>query len=106
MKQNEFSKKFFSLRKKLGKIGFICTGSVMSISQKCGNPDCACARDPGALHGPYNRWTRKVALKTVTRGLTETQAQLCRECIQNYRKLEEILEEMKTQSVLYIESQR
>ena len=106
MRQNEYSRRFFELRRELGKIGMFCTGSVMAISQKCGRPDCACVRDPAALHGPYNRWTRKVAMKTVTRGLTATQAELCKACILNYRKLEEILEEMKNQAALYVESQR
>ena len=106
MKQNEYSRRFFELRQELGKIGMFCTGSVMTVSQKCGRPDCACVRDPAALHGPYNRWTLKVAMKTVTRGLTAIQAELCKECILNYRKLEEILEEMKNQAALYIESQR
>lgn len=106
MRQNQYSRRFFELRRELGKIGMFCTGSVMAVSQKCGRSDCACVKDPGALHGPYNRWTRKVAMKTVTRGLTTTQAELCKQCIANYRKLEEILEEMKSQVVLYIESQR
>lgn len=78
----------------------------MSVLHKCGNPKCACASNRKALHGPYNRWTRKVKGKTVTRTLTDLQADLCRGCIQNYRRLEGILDEMKGLSVLYIESKR
>ncbi|MGA2480337.1 MAG: DUF6788 family protein [Spirochaetia bacterium] len=106
MKNDELMRKFAELRKELAQTGLICTGSVLSVFHKCGRPGCACATDKNALHGPYLRWTRKVASKTVTRNLTDHQAELCREYIQNYRRVEEILEEMKKLSVLYIESQR
>ena len=98
--------KYALLKRKIGKMGFICTGSVMSVYQKCGYSTCACAQDKNARHGPYNRWTRKVKGKTVTRTLTDNQAKLCRECISNYRNLEKIIEEMKNLSVEFIEGQK
>ena len=106
MKSDPLRQRFLELKKELAKTGFICTGTVMSVLQKCGNPKCECARNRKALHGPYNRWTRKVKGKTVTRTLTDPQAELCRACIYNYRRLEGILDEMKSLSVLYIESKR
>jgi len=106
MKSDPLHQRFLELKKELAKTGFICTGTVMSVLHKCGNPKCECARNRKALHGPYNRWTRKVKGKTVTRTLTDPQAELCRGCIQNYRRLEGILEEMKSLSVLHIESKR
>jgi hypothetical protein len=106
MENDPFRERFLELRKELAKTGFICSGTVMSVLHKCGNSNCECARDRKALHGPYNRWTRKVKGKTVTRTLTDRQVELCRRCIQNYRRLEGILEEMKKLSVLYIENKR
>ena len=99
-------KRFEQLRKQLADTGLICTGSIVSVFHRCGKPNCVCATDKNALHGPYLRWTRKVAAKTVTRNLTDHQAELCRQYIQNYRRVEEILEEMKKLSVIYIEAQR
>ena len=106
MEKDAIEKKYSLLKKKIDKIGFVCTGSVMSVYHTCGNPKCACAHDESARHGPYNRWTRKVKGKTVTRTLTDEQAAICRECINNYRNLERIIKEMKELSVQYIESSR
>ena len=67
---------------------------------------CYCAKDTEAVHGPYNVWTRKVKGKTVTRNLTNEQAELCRECIHNLRQLEGIIEKMKELTARYIEKQK
>jgi len=104
MKNNDYQKKYDLLKKQIENIGFICTGSVLSVYNTCGNSNCRCHKDKNARHGPYNIWTRKIEAKTVTRVLSDEQAQLCRECIQNIRKLENIIEEMKKISVQYIEN--
>jgi hypothetical protein len=104
MKNDEYRKKYSLLKKEIEKIGFICTGSVFSVSKTCGNPNCRCHKDESARHGPYNIWTRKVKAKTITRTLTDEQAKFCRECIQNMRKLEEILTEMRDISVQCVEN--
>jgi virulence-associated protein VapD len=103
MKVTEYQKKYSSLKKKIENIGFVCTGSVFSTFKTCGNPNCRCHKDKNARHGPYNIWTRKVKAKTITRTLTDEQAQFCRQCIQNMRKLERIVEEMRDLSVLSVE---
>lgn len=104
MKKNEYQKKYNLLKKQIEGIGFICTGSVLSVFNTCGNSNCRCHKDKNARHGPYNIWTRKVKAKTVTKVLSNEQAHLCRECIQNIRRLENILEEMKKLSVQYVEN--
>ncbi len=40
----------------LGELGFVLPGTLNVISNRCGKPNCRCAR--GALHGPYlyRRW--------------------------------------------------
>ena len=101
--QDPLHSQYELLKQQIAQIGFICTGSVMSVHQKCGSPTCACAHDPSARHGPYNRWTRKEKGKTVTRTLNETQAAACRRCIENQRRLEEILVQMRRLSVQFIE---
>jgi len=104
MKNDEYQKKYSLLKKEIEKIGFISTGSVFSVSKTCGNPNCRCHKDESARHGPYNIWTRKVRAKTITRTLTDEQAIFCRECIQNMRKLEGILTEMRNISVQFVEN--
>ena len=105
-KKEEFSEQYQRLREQLAKTGYICTGSITTVYRKCGKPYCYCAKDENAVHGPYNVWTRKAKGKTVTRNLTDAQAELCRECVRSLRQLEGIIEKMKELSVKYIEEQK
>jgi hypothetical protein len=105
-KEEQFSEEYQRLQEQLANTGYISTGSITTVYRKCGKPYCYCAKDKNALHGPYNVWTRKVKSKTVTRNLTDAQAELCRECIQNLRRLEGIIEKMKELSVKHIEDQK
>ena len=99
MEKEGLQQEYRELSKKLSKIGYICKGSVMSVYVKCGKPYCRCKTDENAKHGPYTVWTRKVKGKTVTKYLSEKQAKLCREYIQNSKKLESIIKEMRNLSV-------
>lgn len=101
--ESRMRREYDRLKQQITDLGFVCTGSLMSVYHKCGNPDCACARDPNARHGPYNRWTRKVNGKTVTRTLTDDQAAECKRCIENNKKLQEIIANMRRLSAQYIE---
>jgi len=105
-KKDSVEEEYSKLRDQLTQMGYICTGSITTVYRKCGKPYCFCAKDENAMHGPYNVWTRKVKGKTVTRNLTDSQAQLCRECIKNMRKVETIIEKMKELTAKYIEEQK
>ena len=106
MQKEQLQKKYSELAKKLSQIGYICKGSVMGVYVKCGKPNCRCKTNKDAKHGPYNVWTRKVKGKTVTKYLSEKQVELCREYIQNSKKLEKIIEEMRNLSVSILESEK
>ncbi|MGH8902849.1 MAG: DUF6788 family protein, partial [Egibacteraceae bacterium] len=58
-------------------------------------PGCRCHADPPKPHGPYWQQTAKVNGKTVTRRLTEHQASLYTEWIDNDRKLRAIIGQMR-----------
>ena len=99
--KKEIKMKYAELKKKILGVGYICKGSIVPSYRKCGKAYCRCAkaRDKKEMHGPYLLWTRKIKSKTVTKKLSENQALLCNEFIQNSRKLDEILEQMKKLSV-------
>jgi len=105
-KKGQFSEEYQKLRDQLAQTGYICTGSITTVYRKCGKPYCYCAKDKKAVHGPYNVWTRKVKGKTVTRNLTNEQAELCRKCVHTLRQLEGIMEKMKELTARYIEKQK
>ena len=53
--------------------------AVSERCMKCGQPSCACQKDPGARHGPYFTMSRVVGGKTRSRYLTAHQAELARQ---------------------------
>ena len=83
------------LTAKLSKIGFIWSGNIQRRYITCGKPGCTCATDSEARHGPYAYWTSKQANKTVSRLLSPEEADLLEEWIENRRKLEAVVHDMK-----------
>jgi hypothetical protein len=106
MEKDQLQQRYRELLKQFSQIGYICKGTVMVLHLKCGNPNCRCRKDENAKHGPYNVWTRKVKGKTVTKYLSDNQAELCRDFIQNSHKLESIIEEMRNLSGSFLESKK
>lgn len=82
------------MRAELAEIGYILQGSVTQRRIPCGKVACACTTDVGAWHGPYIQWSRRKRGRTVSAYLTPEQAALCREWIDNNRKLEKIIGSM------------
>jgi hypothetical protein len=93
-----YESKYQSLVSELQGLGFISQGSVVLRKTSCNKPGCKCTGDPPRLHGPYYQWTRKVSGKTVGRQLTEAEAGLYQEWINNRRELQRILGEMEKTS--------
>ena len=90
-----YAERFNALKAELQAIGFLCQGSVQTRQIACGNAGCRCHKDPKHRHGPYHYWTRKQRGKTVGLKLTEEELTIYREWIQNNRRLERILREMR-----------
>ncbi len=74
-------------------------GTLARRYMRCGKDNCRCKADPPVLHGPYLHWTRTVAGKTVTRTLTDEQAQRYQPWFDNARRLRELLTELETRSL-------
>ena len=72
------------LRKRLAKVGWISQGYAQN-------------RGPGA-GGPCYQWTRKVKGKTVSVALSREQYEALQQAIANWRKAQEILQQMQALS--------
>jgi len=55
------------------------------------------------IYGPYYQWTWKRNAKTVTVNLSASQAKTYQKAIDNHRKLEEILQEMRELSLAILD---
>ena len=89
-----YEHRYRNLLGELSTLGFISAGSVALRYNRCGKPSCACHADPPRPHGPYWQWTAKVNGKTVNRRLSEREAQLYQEWIDNDRHLRRVIDEL------------
>jgi len=83
------------LAERIAEIGFVSAGSITLRYTRCDTPNCRCHADPPQRHGPYYQWTAKVDGKTVTRRLSETEADLYQEWIDNDRQLRALINQMR-----------
>src|SRR6266545_675118 len=72
--------------RELAAIGFIASGSIVVRYTRCASAGCRCHADPPQRHGPYYQWSAKIAGKTVTRRLTDREAALYQQWIDNDRQ--------------------
>lgn len=91
----EYEQRYRELAAQLPTIGLIHSGSITRRYTRCGTPGCKCHADPPQPHGPYYQWTAKINGKTVTRRLSEHEAKLYQEWIDNDRQLRHIIKQMR-----------
>ncbi len=99
-----YRQEYQRLKRQLETLGYVCLGSITRRWITCGNPACACHRDPNRRHGPYYQWTRKIGGRTETRMLDESLLRLYQEGIRNHRRLDAILEKMREVSLAAFEA--
>lgn len=82
---------------KLAQVGFTCEGSLLARYTTCNNPNCRC-QNPEQRHGPYWQLSWKEGGKTVSKLISSEDAALYQEWIDNRRRLDAALEQMKNLS--------
>ena len=80
-------------------IDYVLQGSVTERQMECGKTACQCHVDVRARHGPYYQWSWKSRGRTVSVYLDKEQAALCRQWVENNRRLERILTRMRNISL-------
>ena len=91
----DYEQRYRKLAAEIATIGLIHSGSLTHRYTHCATPGCKCHADPPQPHGPYYQWTAKINGKTVTRRLSQTQAELYQEWIDNDRKLRHLIQQMR-----------
>lgn len=93
-----YRQRYQQLAAQIAEVGLIHSGSLLRVQVRCGKANCRCHAEPPVLHGPYWQWSTKVAGKTVSRRLSDAEAELYREWIGNDRRLRALIAEMRTVS--------
>ncbi len=68
----------------------------------CGKPNCRCATDPEARHGPYYEWTWREGGKLRHKLVPPEKVALLREAIQHRRTVQELLTQWERESASII----
>src|ERR1039457_7688644 len=89
------AQRFRQVRQELRQLDFLLKGTVLKRMMKCGQPQCACHRDPSQRHGPYLEWTYKVKGKTINVKLSPQAAPLYLAATKQNRKLKAVLAKME-----------
>ena len=79
------------IRRAISGMDFVVSGTLLVRTRKCGNPNCRCARDANAEHGPYYEWNRMIGGKLVHSWLNEEQAELISEALANHQEIQRLL---------------
>ena len=90
-----YQRRYRELAAQLADVGYIAAGRITRRHTRCANAGCRCHADPPKMHGPYWQWTAKIDGKTVTRRLSQTEAEFYQEWIANDRQLRAIFTQMR-----------
>jgi hypothetical protein len=86
------------LRRLIGRFDYLASGTLTQRMKVCGKPNCRCASDPDARHGPYYEWGYMHDGKLVHRVVPPERAELMQHAIDNYKRVRELLHEWELQS--------
>src|ERR1017187_2342907 len=89
------AQRFRHAQQELQQLDYFLKGTVSKRTMKCGQPQCACHRDPSRRHGPYIEWTYKVQSKTVNAKRSSQAAPLYQAPTKQHRKLKAMLARME-----------
>lgn len=94
----ELDSQLRDIHEQICRVGFVCSGTVVHKTKRCGRENCACARDPDSRHGPYYEWHRREGGRQVHTMLPEDVGPLFEQASENYRKLLLLLREWEKES--------
>lgn len=91
-----------AIRRKIASMNLVCSGTLVERWKTCGKPNCRCATDPKARHGPYHEWGRMAGGKLVHRTINPDDVKELQEAISNHREILRLLDtwERETISIL------
>jgi hypothetical protein len=87
------------IQEALGRLDYICAGTLQHRTRVCGKPGCRCAHDPAARHGPYYEWGRIERGRLVHTKLSRQEAQRFIQAMRKYRRLKRLLRKWQQESV-------
>jgi len=79
------------IRREIAAIELLCSGTLLKRWKQCGRPNCRCAHDPSARHGPYYEWSRRQKGRFLHSLLSPQQAESVAQAIKNHQRIVTLL---------------
>ena len=86
------------IRRQIAAMGLVAQGTVSKRTKVCGRPNCRCAEDPQARHGPYYEWTRREEGRYVHTVISAEQAEELIAAIDNHKRVLALLTRWSTET--------
>lgn len=90
------------LRRRIDAMDYASSGTLHSRTRACGKPNCRCAADTDAWHGPYHDWTRRKEGRLLHSAVSPNQARLIERAIANRREIDRLLARWEDETVAEI----
>lgn len=87
------SRKIEKIRKQIAAMDVVAHGTISKRTKVCGRPNCRCAKDDDARHGPYFEWTRREKGRYAHSIISPEQAKELARAINNHKKLQGLLKQ-------------
>ena len=91
-----------SLRRRINAMDYASSGTLHSRTRPCGKPNCRCADDADAWHGPYHDWTRRKDGRLVHNAVSAEQVRLIQRASNNRREIDRLLARWEQETVAEI----
>jgi hypothetical protein len=79
------------LKRLISRLDYLASGTLLKRMKVCGKPNCRCANDPDAKHGPYYEWGYMHDGKLKHRRVPAERAELMQQAIDNHKCVRELL---------------
>jgi len=87
------------LRRAIAGMDFVASGTLHVRTKVCGRPNCRCATDPEARHGPYYEWSWRQDRRLVHRVIPAALAPRVEQALANNREIKALLAEWERETV-------
>lgn len=95
---SKLNRRIESIRRQIAAMGLVAQGTVSKRTKVCGRPNCRCAEDPQARHGPYYEWTRREKGRYVHTVISAEQAEELMAAIDNHKRVLALLARWSTET--------
>lgn len=102
MAHQDARRRIAQVKRQIAQVDLLGSGTLVERTKACGKPNCRCATDPSARHGPYYEWNRYVAGALQHATVPPDRVADVRRALDNYQRVLQLLARWERQSLRLI----